>query len=675
MEIGVDIGGTFTDLVTVDPADGSMEIAKVPSTTADPSRGFMAALEGANVDVARLEAAVHGTTVAVNALIERKGCRAALLTSRGFRDVLELRRRDRPHAYGLKASFTPLIPRHRRLEADIALDASGRVLYTPEESELEAIVARLREVEADALVISLFNGYRNRAAERALADRLVALGWPADCLTVASDISEEAREFERTTTAAINTYVQPVMARYLGALSGRLGEAGFGRELLVAQSNGGAVHWSESARLPVNSVLSGPAAGVAAAARIAAQAGFAKALGCDIGGTSCDIGLIDGGQPSMRAQSELEFGLPIWRPMVDVRSIGAGGGSIAWIDRGGLLRVGPESAGAEPGPACYAKGGTRPTVTDAQLVLGRLGAATVLGTHGGPNLERARAEAAIAGIATALDLHLDAAAEAIVGVAEQHVAGALRRISTERGHDPRDFALVLFGGAGALFGCGLMDELQAPTALVPAYPGATSALGCLLLDLRQDFVRTAMLPLGEGSLDEVRQTWVRQAERGRERVAAASAPLDGIEVTHAIACCYRGQAHSVEVASPGAEADAGALAAAFTETYRRRFTTVLEDFPVTITGILTTVRGRRPDRTPPRPIATEKGRLAEREVHWRGARHRAPVIARGALGEGEKLRGPAIVAQSDATILVAPGFEARVLAGGTLALRREGGAA
>ena len=670
MEIGVDIGGTFTDLIALEPDTGAIRMAKVPTTVDDQSRGFMAAIADAGIAVPALAAAVHGTTVAVNALIERKGCAAGLITSQGFRDVLELRRRDRPSPYGLKATFVPLIPRHRRMEILVCLDASGAVLSDVSEAELADVMTKLDQAGTEAIVISLFNGYQNAAKEQEVADRLIALGWPADRLTVATAVSQEAREFERSSTAAINTYVQPVMANYLTRLADGLTGAGFGHDLLVAQSNGGAVHWSESARLPVNSVLSGPAAGVIAAARIANDAGFPKALSCDIGGTSCDISLIDDGVPSMRSQSELEFGLPIWRPMVDVRSIGAGGGSIAWIDRGGILRVGPQSAGAQPGPACYGQGGNQATVTDAHLVLGRFAQGMALGTHGGLGLDQALAAAAIEGqVAKPLGLPLEDAAEAIISVAEQRIAAAMRRISTERGHDPRDFVLVLFGGAGAAHACSLMRELSLAACLIPPYPGATSALGCLLCDLRQDFVQTVNLPLDDQSMASAQEIWQRQRSDGYERVTTAGAELAGMEEQFSLSCCYQGQAHSIEVPIAAFDVAADALEAAFTEQYRRRYSTTLSDFPIIVTAVRTTVRGVRPIRQLPPTARAEGPTRGSRAVRCAGVWHETAVTTRQSMSPGAEFTGPTIVEQADTTIWIEPGFTARALENGSLLVR------
>ena len=667
MEIGVDIGGTFTDLVALEPLSGAITMAKVPTTVEDQSGGFIAAVGDAKIALSEIAAAVHGTTVAVNALIERKGCAAGLITSQGFRDVLELRRRDRPSAYGLKATFTPLIPRHRRVEVPVCVDATGRVLAEASQDDLAKALAELRQAGTEAIVISLFNGYQNAAKEQELAERLVALGWPADRLTVATAVSQEAREFERSSTAAINTYVQPVMAKYLTHLADGLAAKGFARDLLVAQSNGGAVHWSESARLPVNSVLSGPAAGVIAAARIASEAGFTKALSCDIGGTSCDVSLIDGSMPSMRAQSELEFGLPIWRPMVDVRSIGAGGGSIAWIDRGGILRVGPRSAGATPGPACYGKGGEDATVTDAHLVLGRFAEGMTLGTGGGLGLDRAKAAAAVERrVATPLGLSREAAAEAIISVAEQHVASAMRRISTERGHDPRDFILVLFGGAGAAHACSLIRELSLAACLIPPYPGATSALGCLLCDLRQDFVQTVNLRLDERSMIAAREVWQRQRAEGHRRVTTAGAELDRLEEQFSLSCCYQGQAHSIEVPVGDFSLGQAALESEFTRQYRRRYSTTLSEYPIIVTAVRTTVRGVRPTRRLARPAHVAAPPHGKRAVLQAGTWHQAAVTRRQALAPGVVLSGPLIVEQPDTTIWVEPGFAARMLENGAL---------
>ena len=669
MDVGVDVGGTFTDVVAID-GRGGVRIAKVPSTPEDQSKGFIKGLKDADAHLADVAALVHGSTVAINALLERKGSSAALITTRGFRDVLELRRRDRPNAYGLKVRFEPLIPRHRRFEVGVRVDENGNVLGEISDDELKNLHRRLESVNAEALVISLFNGYRNPLAEREIADRIVALGWPEDRITVASEINQEIREFERTTTAAISAYVQPVMARYLTNLAQALSTDGFRSNLLIAQSNGGAIHWQECARVPVNSVMSGPSAGAIACASIATEAGFKNAVACDVGGTSCDITLIVNGLPAMRPESELEFGMPIRRPMIDVASIAAGGGSVAELDRGGILRVGPRSAGARPGPACYGLGGKDATVTDAQVVLGRLGADMALGTSGDLRLNRELAESVIRErVADPLGLSVEAAAAAIIRITELNIASATRRLSTERGHDPREFALVMFGGAGPAHVCSLMRQLTIPAALIPTYPGATSALGCLLCDLRLDYVHSINARLDSVVMPEVQKIWRDQLARAQARLEESSVATENTDVITSLACCYEGQAHTLELAVTNQNAGADALTAAFESQYRHRFGRALEDFPIVVRGVRMIVRGIRARRALPPYKGTAGPVRPDRRVWSESGWSQAKVIHRATLTPGKPLNGPIVIEQDDATIWIEPEFRVELLPNGTLVIR------
>ncbi len=669
MDIGVDVGGTFTDLIAID-SDGSVHLAKVPSTTADQSIGFMAGLAEIGVDLGGVRSLVHGSTVAINALLERKGAAIALVTTRGFRDVLELRRRDRPHAFGLRVQYQPLVPRERRFEIAARLDGDGGVLVDSTDQEIKDVTDLAVKSGAEALVVVLFNGHRNPTFEKQVADRFVAAGWPANRITAASDVSQEIREFERSSTVAISAYVQPAMSRYLENLGARLSDSGFDKTLLVSQSNGGAIDWRECARIPVNSIMSGPSAGAIACAHIAREAGFENAIACDIGGTSCDITLVIDGLPAMRREAELDFGLPIRRPMVDVTSIAAGGGSIAELDGGGILRVGPRSAGSRPGPACYGFGGQFATTTDAQLVLGRLAQSMALGTDGSFHLDPAKAGAVVeANVAKPLGLTLAQGATAIIRVTEQNIASAVRRLSTERGYDPRKFALVMFGGAGPTYICSLMRMLSMPAALIPPYPGATSAVGCLLCDLRLDFIQSFNDPLTGSAMAKVTQTWSEQEATARERITKANVVVDDILVSRSIYCCYEGQSHSLEITVATRELDANELRSQFEAVYLERFGRTLDKFRVLITGVQTICQGIRKRRELPR-YSGKVGPVSEPRKVWAGQEWcTARIVHRASLASGQKIEGPAIIEQSDTTSWIEPGFIVEVLPSGTLLVR------
>ena len=386
-QIGVDVGGTFTDLLALDPERGVFRVAKVPSTPEDQSVGFIAGLAVLETDLAAVAALVHGTTVATNAVLERKGARCGLITTAGFRDVLELGRRTRPNPYGMTGSFEALIPRDLRAEVPERIDAAGRVLTPLDEAAVRREVHRLRERGAEALVIHFIHAYANPAHEQRCGEIAREI-WPNRFVTLGSDILREVREFERGSTAALNGYVQPIVSRYLGRLSQNLRSAGLSNELLVMQGNGGMMAAGMAIDLAVHTVMSGPAAGAIAAARIGVQAGHPNLVACDMGGTSFDVSLIAAGEPALSAEKDIAYGVPLRVPLVDIHTIGAGGGSIARITRAGLLQVGPESAGARPGPIAYGRGGTAVTVTDANLVLGRLNPDRLTGVAAGAPMER-----------------------------------------------------------------------------------------------------------------------------------------------------------------------------------------------------------------------------------------------------------------------------------------------
>jgi N-methylhydantoinase A len=465
--VGVDVGGTFTDLFVLDQASGRAQIIKVPSTRGEEARGFMHGIERIGADASRIATVVHGTTVGTNALLERKVARAGIITTRGFRDVLEMRRRDRPATWGLRGAYEPVVPRDLRLEVDERVLADGSVLQPVDLEQVRAAARQLLERGCEAVCIFFINTYANATNEQAAAEAVRAL-WPNAHVTVASEVLNEIREFERCSTATLNAVLQPVVGSYLQRLDDDLRGQGFAGELLIVQSNGGVMSLDTAAKLPVRTALSGPAAGVIACAQIAQAAGFANVITGDMGGTSFDVSLVAQGQPALAPQTSIDFGLVVRVPMVQIETIGAGGGSIASVDAGGLLQVGPESAGSTPGPACYGRGNPRPTVTDANLLLGRIAGDRPLG--GGlldvlqVDLARQAIELHVAG---PLNLDVLAAAEAILTVANARMAGAVRVVSIEKGHDPRQFAYMPFGGGGALHVCAMLREVGATTALVP----------------------------------------------------------------------------------------------------------------------------------------------------------------------------------------------------------------
>jgi N-methylhydantoinase A len=671
--VGVDVGGTFTDLVYLDPElPGSLALAKVPTTLDNQAGGVMAALDAAGVDASRLDQIVHGTTTTTNALLERKVARTGLLTTRGFRDVLELGRRTRPTSYGLTGRFEPLIPRELRLEITERTDAAGEILTPLDEDGVVAACEALRAQGCEAVVIHFLHSYANRTHERRAAD-LVRATWPEVEVTAGSDILSEFREYERGTTAAVNASVQPVLRRYLQRLTGRLAEGGYRRTLLVMQGNGGTIAAERAADQAVNTVMSGPASGVMAAAYTARASGFANVLTYDMGGTSSDVGLIRDGVPSIQSELDLEYGMPIHIPMVDVHTIGAGGGSIARVDASGLLRVGPESAGANPGPICYARGGTEPTITDANMVLGRLDPDRLLSvdTPVSPADVRARIQAVVG---DPLGLSAEEAAAAVLRVANDRMAGAIRMVSLARGHDPRDFVLFAFGGAGPLHATALARELAVPTVVIPARPGITNAIGCAVADLRHDFVSTLNTPLEGLEIARVHATFADQEAEGRALLAADGVALSGIEIRRTADMQFLGQSHILQVPLATGTPSLEELDRLFAAAYWDRFAVELPEIRPVLVNLHTAVLGHRP-AVPLATLAPATDRRATleaacervREVWFDGTGwHATPVYQRAWLPELATFEGPAIVAQFDTTTVVEPGQTARLDAHGNL---------
>lgn len=680
--VGVDVGGTFTDLFFHDEAAGTCRTHKLPSTRGDQSLGFLDGIaaglaDGKAADFATLAAVVHGTTVGTNALLERKGARTGIITTAGFRDVLEMRRRDRRQTWGLWGEFIPVVPRDLRLEVAERTLADGTVRVAVDAGAVKAAAAELRARGAEAVAVFFVNSYANPANERAALAALRQC-WPNAYVTASSEILPEIREFERCSTATLNAYLQPVVASYLAALDARLASAGSAAQLLIVQSNGGVMAVDTAARLPIRTALSGPAAGVIAAAHIADSAGFPNVITGDMGGTSFDVALIAAGRSVLAAQTTIDFGMVVRTPMIEITTIGAGGGSIAGLDRGGLLQVGPESAGSDPGPAAYGRGQARPTVTDANVVLGRINPERPIGGK----LKRLDVEAARRAVAehVARPLGLDVmrAAEAIVRVANSRMAGAIRLVSIERGHDPKRFALMPFGGAGALHAGALMKEVGLASTLVPRFPGVTSALGCVIADMRHDFVRTVNRPLEALDFDALSAAVADIAAQGRDLIGRSGVRLDRVGAQVELDMSYVGQTHTVAV--PLAIPEAGRLSAAlvraaFDGAYHAAFGRLLDGIPVRVLTLRVAVVGARPklDLSILRPGegSVAAARTGERAAWCDGTEHAAAIYDRLALPVGAEIPGPAILEQPDATTWIDPDLAARVDRFGNLVLTRK----
>jgi N-methylhydantoinase A len=673
--VGVDVGGTFTDLVLLDGSDprGAVRIAKVPTTPENQAFGVLAAHEAAHVPLAEVEVLVHGTTTTTNALLERRLARTGLITTAGFRDILELGRRTRPQAYGMTGVFEPLIPRELRLEVAERMDHRGRVLVPLDEAAVAAAARALLAAGCESVVIHFLHAYANPSHELRAGEITRAL-WPTPYVTLGHRVLSEYREYERGTTAAVNACVQPVLERYLGRLQRELAARGFARDLLVMQGNGGTVSARIAAEAAVKTVMSGPASGVMAAAFTARHAGFADLVTYDMGGTSSDVALVRGGVPAVSDELELEYGMPIHVPMVDVHTIGAGGGSIARVDEGGLLRVGPMSAGALPGPICYGRGGHEPTITDANLVLGRLDSARLLAVGRPVSVEEVAA-VLLDRIGRPLGLDATGAAAAILRVANDRMAGAIRMVSLARGHDPRDFCLFAFGGAGPLHATALARELAIPKVLIPARPGLTNAIGCIVADVRHDFTRTVNRPLEEVAAAAVVQVLKEQLAQGRRSIERERIAIEGLEVLHSADMQFRGQTHLLNLPLDPADLSPAALRAAFERAYLARFGIALPEIGAVLVNLKTSVIGRRGGvdlasfAEPERRRATVGEALAGERPVWFGAGWlTTPVLERALLPLGRRFIGPCIVQQMDSTTVLEPGDEGELDALGNLVI-------
>jgi len=660
---GVDVGGTFTDLVILDPATGAVRLAKVPTTLPDQSGGVLAAFAEAGADLSAMDLIVHGTTTTTNAVLERKLAKTGLITTEGFRDVLELGRRTRPQAYGMKGHFVPVIPRDLRLEVAGRMDSRGRELTLLDEEAVARAVVALRDAGCESLVIHFLHAYADPAHELRAAEIAAGL-WPNGYITMGHSLLSESREFERGVTAAVNASVQPLLERYVARLAKGLAAQGYSRDLLVMNGNGGMVAAAKVSREAVKTVMSGPASGVMAAVATGRRAGMANLLTYDMGGTSTDVAMIRAGVAPVSNEIEVEYAMPIHVPMVDVRTVGAGGGSIARVDAGGMLRVGPESAGSTPGPICYGRGGTQVTISDANLLLGRLP-----GARFGQAADAAR-EAMAAQIAAPLGLTVEEAAEAVLRIANTHMAGAIRMVSISMGADPRDFALFAFGGAGPLHAVALAKELAVPRVLVPARPGLTNALGCVVADLRHDFVRTLNRPLDGADMAQVQAILAGQEAEGRRLIAAEKLALQGLRAEFSADMQFIGQTHLLRISLPGPEVSREEMQRRFEAAYWARFKVELPEVRANLVNLNCSVIGERPELDLSRLI-DPAGRRAVPEVTamravWFGGWHQVPVYWRDHLPLELDLQGPAIIEQMDTTVIVEPGCRVTSDADGNL---------
>jgi N-methylhydantoinase A len=668
--IGVDSGGTFTDVCLFEDRSGRIEVWKVSSTPDDPSRGIA---QGVEEGVARVNATPaeigyfgHGTTVATNALIQLRGVRTGLITTDGFRDLLEIGRQKRPDLYDLQADKPEvLVARDLRLEVPERVRHDGTVETRLDEEAVREAARALRAADVKAVAIAFLYGFV-RPEHEETARRILAEEFPEAFVCTSHEVAPEFREYERMSTAVVNAYLGPVMQGYIRRLAARLAELGVEATPHLTQSNGGVIGFDAAARLPVRTVLSGPSTGVVSAQAVGRMTGHANLITFDMGGTSSDVALLAGGQCGLASEAVVH-GYPIKAPMLDIHTVGAGGGSIAYVDSGGLLKVGPRSAGADPGPVCYGRGNTEPTVTDANVVLQTLNPAHLLG--GRMAVRQDLAKEAIGRLADRLGLDLMATAQGIISVVTANMARAIRVISVQRGHDPRDYALIAFGGAGPLHAARLARELDMSRIIVPRTPGILCAMGLLLTDLRADFATTRLVTLGEAALPAIEAAFTRlaaQAARWFEEEGVAEGER---RLTRTVDMRYAGQNYELPVALPEGPVTAAtleALAAGFAAAHHQRFGFVAEGETVQLVTFRAEAAGLvRKASFEPQPDAGPDA--SEALMGWRdvwlpeaGGSVSCPVYARERLRAGNLIQGPAIVEQMDTTTVVLPGMAARV---------------
>ena len=662
--LAIDIGGTFTDLVALDEATGEITLEKALTTPLNFADGVIDTMAKSGLDPKTIGQFVHGTTVVINALTERRGAKVALITTRGFRDVLEIQRGNRTDMYNMfYEKPKPFVPRRYRFEVSERVSFRGDVLIPLSENEVTEIAEQCRREEIEAIAVCFVHAYANQAHE-IRAREVIGRVYPDVAVTLSHEITQEWREYERTNTTVMNAYVKPATTRYLSTLDRELLVMGLAGSKYAMQSNGGTTTFAQAQRVPIHLVESGPVGGVIGAGVLAEATGDKSMISFDMGGTTAKVSLIDHGQIKIDTDYHLEksttwAGYPLRIPVVDVVEVGAGGGSIAWVDAGGALHVGPRSAGADPGPACYDLGGTEPTVTDANLLTGRLSAEYFLG--GQMKLNSVEAEVAVRKIAEPFGLSVTDAALGIIRLANANMQAALERVSIERGYDPRDFTLVATGGAGGLHGATLARELRLRKVIVPQAPGQFSAWGMLMTNLRHDFIRTHVTDCDAANLDEIRRTFAELDREGTEQFVAEEFPEDRVWIERFLDLRYRGQEHTVRTPILADELEGGHIepvVSRFHDLHQQAYS-FQQDDPVEIVNFHVVGWGRvdKPDFAP-RTIEEADMKAADkktRPVVFEGeGTVESHVFERGLLPIGETIEGPAVIEEPACTTIVCP---------------------
>jgi len=670
--IGFDVGGTFTDFTAIDTTTGQTRHFKTSSTPDDPSEAIETGLrhfvEEVGLAPADFEFIGHGTTVATNMVIERRGVPTGLVTTRGCRDVLEIGRQTRPHLYDYAITKPlPLVDRYMALEVTERLDADGNVLKPLDEADVRAAAEAMRDAGMQAVAICFLHAYRDPVHELRAAE-IVREVLPNAYVSLSSEVLPEYREFERFSTTVINAYVGPRMDRYLARFAQRLHSLGMMTAPRTIHSNGGLMSVDTVRAFPVRTCLSGPAAGVVGAAQVAAASGHSNIVTFDVGGTSTDVSLVLEGRPAFTT-SRLVADYPIRTPMLDINVIGAGGGSIAGLDDAGALKVGPRSAGAHPGPVAYGRGGNEPTTTDANLVLGRLSSDTLLSGRMTVDAEAAR-RAIDERIATPLGLSVEEAALGILRIAVANMGRAIRAVSTEKGHRLSDFALFSYGGAGPLFSAAVAKETGIQTVLVPAQPGTMCARGILLSDVSFDFVRTGVVTATEGVWDAIRSTFTGMTGEGIDWLAGEGVAEEGRSLTYVADARYDGQNHEVRVELPqGTQTDFATFMDGFRAAHRQEYGYDIDGRPVEVVNLRLSVKGPSTIRAESRhEVEPGDPLIGRRQVYFDGDWLETPIYRRARLAIGAPITGPAIIQEMSSTTIVEPGFTAHIDMTGTMIL-------
>ena len=667
--LGVDVGGTFTDLVLFDVTAGTLKVLKTPSTPHNQADGILTGIARLGVESGKLARVVHGTTVATNTALEGDGARLAVLLTAGHKDVLVVGRGNRMAMYNIKARpLRPLVPRSQCIEVRERLRVDGSVLTALDEAQVRTIAERLAADAVEAVAICFLHAYANPAHERRAA-ALIANRLPKATVTSSAEVLPEFREYERFSTTALNAYVAPRMRRYLGDLRQRLSAIGVSAPLAIMTSNGGSLPADRVEAMPVLSMLSGPAAGVIAAGHVGTAAGCPDLITCDMGGTSTDVCLVRGGEYGMTTEGRVGA-FPIKIRQIDIHSIGVGGGSIAAFGSGGFLSVGPRSAGAVPGPACYGRGGTEPTITDANVVLGRLGVAAALGDE--IKLDRDAALRAVSALATEVGLPPIEMAQGILRIAAVSLAGAIKEVSVTRGIDPRDFALFPFGGAGPLHAADIADELGMRTVMIPPLPGNFSALGLLIADVRRDFVRTRVSATATTSLDEVHTAVQELLRQGAAELALAGFAPARQRFAASLDMRYAGQSFELSVPVAIEVTSIASLESAFNAVYAARYGAATSR-AIEIVSYRLAAWGLA--EKPRLPKIDAAGRSLEAAVRGRrevlgGSERQVTIFERDRLPANQAINGPALLEEAGSTTRLPSGWSAQLDAIGCLVMRR-----